>query len=51
MTDKLERIDISLRILKNALEATLSKEEIAAVRRVTLAYLDAELGLDSGGEA
>ncbi len=50
MTDKLERIDLSLRILKNAAEATLSKEEIAAVRRVALTYLDAELGLDSGAE-
>ncbi len=45
MTDKLERIDLSLRILKSATEADLSKEELEEVRRIALAYLDAELGL------
>jgi hypothetical protein len=45
LTDKLERIDLSLRILKSASEVDLSKEELEGVRRIALAYLDAELGI------
>ena len=47
-TDILERVDLCLRILKNAREASLSDEERAAVRKVALAYLDADLGLGHG---
>jgi len=38
-------VDLCLRILKNAREGPLSEKERAAVRKVALAYLDAELGL------
>jgi len=41
-------MDLCLRILKNAREAPLSDEERAAVRKVALAYLDADLGLGPG---
>jgi hypothetical protein len=41
-------MDLCLRILKNASEVSLSDEERAAVRKVALAYLDADLGLGPG---
>ena len=47
-TDILDRIDLCLRILKNAPEASLSGEELAAVRKVALGYLHADLGLRHG---
>jgi hypothetical protein len=43
--DKLERIDVCLRVLKSASEVRLSETELHTVRRIALAYLDAELGL------
>ena len=48
--DKLERIDLCLRVLKSAPEVSLSKKELQAVRKVALDYLDAELGIHEQGE-
>lgn len=45
MTSKLEIIHLCIRILKTVAEVPLSEEEAAGVRKVALAYLDAELGL------
>jgi hypothetical protein len=44
-------MDLCLRILKNAGDVPLSDEERATVRKVALAYLDADLGLRPGDEA
>jgi len=41
-------VDLCLRILKNAREAPLSEKERTAVKKVALAYLDADLGLGPG---
>jgi len=41
-------MDLCLRILKNARDASLSEEERAALRKVALAYLDADLGVGPG---
>ncbi len=45
MANKLETIDLCLRILKSASEVSLSQEESDRIRKIVLAYLDAELGL------
>lgn len=45
MSEHLEKLDLCLRILKQASEVSLSEEELAKVRRVALLYLRAELGL------
>jgi len=45
LANKLETIELCLRILKSASEVSLSQEEIDQVRRVAMAYLVAELGL------
>lgn len=48
MMDRLERIDLCLRILKGVSEVAISQGELEAIRKVTRAYLDAELGLSEG---
>ncbi|MBI3859228.1 MAG: hypothetical protein HY296_03165 [Thaumarchaeota archaeon] len=45
MTDMLEKIDLCLRVLMASLAVPLSPEELSKVRKIALAYLDAELGL------
>jgi hypothetical protein len=45
--NKLEMIDLCLRVIKAAAEVSLSEEEVARVRGIALAYLDAELGLSA----
>lgn len=42
MTDNLERFDIALQILKVAGEVGLSGEELARVKKIAFAHLDAE---------
>jgi ribosomal protein L16/L10AE len=46
--DKLERIELCLRILRESSEVSLTQNQLEAVRRVALTYLDAELGVSSG---
>jgi len=51
MTDKLERVELALRVLKEAREVGLSTQELSEVRRIALVYLDAELGIEKGGSS
>jgi hypothetical protein len=50
LTDKLERIDLCLRILNNSLNIDLTPGELTKIRKIVLAYLDAELGLSEVSE-
>jgi hypothetical protein len=47
LANKLETIDLCLRVLRAATEVSLSEEEVARVRKIALAYLDAELGISA----
>jgi hypothetical protein len=52
--DKLERIDLCLRVLKNSSRVRLSAEELQVIRKLAFVYLYDELGLPvqegQGGE-
>jgi hypothetical protein len=45
LANKLETIDLCLRILKLTPEVSLSQAEVDRIRKIVLVYLDAELGL------